>query len=1003
LKKKIALALFSLFLVALSPRQVSSSISFSLNKADVLKPDIAVALRAGIAGVSSIGVNGTTSNATVIAASEAGNHTSTYSPVDYNLNLGSHISGDVPTSLEAVDTDYLIMESDGTATSTTNHNPASYATLFGTWVSGATAELVSDDGSYMTFRSAAGTRVVNVEHYADSNTSNVDSSDGKGTHSDFQAEKSGPDSTYDTLTEKNTGSQIIGYRVQQGRTMLTSATQDITITPVNSMERAFALLTGYYAYGQKDTTPRSGSGGAVGPDAGQFSVYLYNTGTIRVERASAATNVWITWQVIECFNQEFRVYRGSQSYSGTTDTYTVSIGGTVNGSSCLAWVDGATNNQASDSYVNRAFFTAEVSSGLQSTVTLKRAATGTASGNIRWIVVEFDPSKIGSIQTGETTVTTQTQSSRRTVSIASVSASHSLLLFQVRTSSNGLTQLSIAAALDSANQISFYAHTATSYTRYIRWYVIDFGADCGSKQKGQIDRSTDTTWYDVDQPLTVINTSRTISFVSLTSAGAGTNFPRPFPNAYVENGTNLNVWRSYYGQGSWIEWQMLELPYYVMPPNYELDLEAQWQNVDYGKIYEYLCIYTGSLGSENLKIDVRNGSSWTTMISSLQPNQWNNVSIAAYLTSQTFTIRFKGGSETSDTNQDSWQIDATLLHLWSDEFAVEVEFSGNSNTYDWENLNWTIDSAFTVSNVSVSVQLYDWVAGEYASSGDGYVNYISGAANNDERRSQILSYSPSNFRNSTGGWQIKITGVKVAPLEFDLKVDQISYSPSHYSEYSISTEFFIEAATNNPLQLNFTIVSEFDSDAVNVTIQIWNYSSSSYVTGGQGYLNYLSSGTNETKTLSITLNPESYALCGNIQLKIACVLGTVVAYKHKVNQVKLDNTYEPAVYDHVLEVTSQKDYQQKIRLVLYEHNNISRLRNCTVWFSGEPASVQVRIIDGSVVAYNGSWYDTPALSERHIVVHAEKSSSGSSVLYFRVEAVRDRSIIYTCLIKLTID
>lgn len=617
----------------------------------------------------------------------------------------------------------------------------------------------------------------NVEDYVDNNTSDVDSSADKGTHDNFLAQQAGPDSTYDTLTEGDTGSRVSGYRVQQGRTKLTTETQDIAITPVNSLNRAFVLLTSYYAYGQKDTTPKSGSGASVDTNVGQFLAYLYDTSAIRVERSSGATDVWITWQVIECLNEEFYVYGGSQPYSGSTTTYTVSIGGTVNGSNSLAWVNGATNDQASRSYVNRAFFTAEIGSGPQTTLTLKRGEAGTASGTVRWVVVEFNSSKIGSIQTGETTVTTQTQSARQTVSILPVNASHSILLFQIRSSANGLMQLSIAGALDSSTQISFYAHSTNNYTRYIRWYVIDFGSGCGSKQSGQIDKSADSGWYDIDRTLTTVNRSRTISFVSLTSAGTGTAFPRPFPNAYVENATNLNVWRSYYGQESWIEWQVLELPYNVGPPNYELDLEVQWTNVGYNKTDEYLCIYAGMLGSENLKVDIWSGSSWITVISALQPNQWNNVSVSSYLNASTFTIRFEGSNENGDTNKDTWMIDVTLLHVWTTE----------------------------------------------------------------------------------------------------------------------------------------------------------------------------------------------------------------------------------STYDYVLSTISQKSYEQEIKLTLYDSNNIGRLSNCTIWLRGTSTSAQIRIIDGTVVSYSGNWSVLYASSEQYVVVYAKESYSGSSTLSIRLEATKDNSIVYSCLIELKVN
>ena len=66
---------------------------------------------------------------------------------------------------------------------------------------------------------------------------------------------------------------------------------------------------------------------------------------------------------------------------------------------------------------------------------------------------------------------------------------------------------------------------------------------------------------------------------------------------------------------------------------------------------------------------------WNSLFNDLNPNGWNNVSVTSYLVSSTFTIRFLGGTETSDTTQDSWDIDAALLHVWADQsydYVLEV-------------------------------------------------------------------------------------------------------------------------------------------------------------------------------------------------------------------------------------------------------------------------------------------------------------------------------------------
>jgi hypothetical protein len=100
--------------------------------------------------------------------------------------------------------------------------------------------------------------------------------------------------------------------------------------------------------------------------------------------------------------------------------------------------------------------------------------------------------------------------------------------------------------------------------------------------------------------------------------------------------------------------------------NYQLDLEVQWTNTYYNGTNEELCICVGAMGSEDLRVDAWNGSAWENLFADLSSG-WNNISVSLYLNSSTFTIRFNGGDENSDAAQDSWEIDATLLHIWPTE------------------------------------------------------------------------------------------------------------------------------------------------------------------------------------------------------------------------------------------------------------------------------------------------------------------------------------------------
>jgi hypothetical protein len=109
----------------------------------------------------------------------------------------------------------------------------------------------------------------------------------------------------------------------------------------------------------------------------------------------------------------------------------------------------------------------------------------------------------------------------------------------------------------------------------------------------------------------------------------------------------------------------------LSPANYELDLEIQWTNVNYTRTHRELCIKTGNFSdSEALPVRVWNSTdnSWNSIMN-LTANQWNNVSLASYLTESTFTVQFL---KSGDTSLHSWNIDSSLIHTWDDHASLQM-------------------------------------------------------------------------------------------------------------------------------------------------------------------------------------------------------------------------------------------------------------------------------------------------------------------------------------------
>jgi len=155
-----------------------------------------------------------------------------------------------------------------------------------------------------------------------------------------------------------------------------------------------------------------------------------------------------------------------------------------------------------------------------------------------------------------------------------------------------------------------------------------------------------------------------------------------------------------------LDWIPVEVTYNL--PNYELDLEEQWTTADFDETTELLCIKTGTLNGEGLGVDVWNGGSWVNVIASLTASAWNNVSVTTWLTSATFTIRFLGGTESGDTTQSTWQIDATLLHTYTvtDNYRLDLEeqFTDAEYTRTYEEL-----CIYMGTTDAEDIRVYVWI------------------------------------------------------------------------------------------------------------------------------------------------------------------------------------------------------------------------------------------------------------------------------------------------------
>jgi hypothetical protein len=79
--------------------------------------------------------------------------------------------------------------------------------------------------------------------------------------------------------------------------------------------------------------------------------------------------------------------------------------------------------------------------------------------------------------------------------------------------------------------------------------------------------------------------------------------------------------------------------------------------------------------------------------------------------------------------------------------------------------------------VNATFQLYNYAAGAYSTSGDGYKTDILGTSNVTE--TQTITINPTQFNDTNGNWKLKIRGVKSTNTSFLMNVDWIELQATY--------------------------------------------------------------------------------------------------------------------------------------------------------------------------------------------------------------------------------
>jgi hypothetical protein len=564
--------------------------------------------------------------------------------------------------------------------------------------------------------------IINVPYYyVDNNTSDVDSDVDKGTHSNFTAQQQKPDSTYDILTEVGAAENEYSIDLTGGYIEATTADLSISQGTISFWVKFDSTTSGRPVGQNTDLEMRLSSNALVFDWGGNTLMTSANTFATGIWYFLA-----LTWD--ENAN-DLLFYVGTQSSAPTQDANSQygSYIGTVStiGQATVYWGNGYGANQPVDGHMDDIRFYNTVRTLPEITADYNQTLNGSESGLINYYKLDnyyYDSADAddaslygsGAFSTDHPAWNTNNYELDLEVQWTNVDyseANEEMCIYLSNSQGNqgsldatggymivgdgsvdwGSTAgtISFWVKMDSTVQGRFWGQEGNMETRWSGSnLVLDWG---GTGSMTSATTFSADVWYfvaivwdenandlllyvgDENNPPTLDANSLNGNWFSIT--------PSPIQNRFL-NGAGGD--EPLDGHGDDLRYyniarssSEIQSDYNVTITGAELNLRSYFKldnNLDdigpdnndgsgFGS-YSFSLDTPFSTLTENLEVDVWTGSAWQNVFTQLT-NGWNNVTITPYLTSSNLTIRYKGTNETNDSTQDSWNIDAAVIHAWT--------------------------------------------------------------------------------------------------------------------------------------------------------------------------------------------------------------------------------------------------------------------------------------------------------------------------------------------------
>ncbi len=319
-----------------------------------------------------------------------------------------------------------------------------------------------------------------------------------------------PVPAYATINWDGCRTEVIKTTIPSGQ-----SSEDYTLTQsITDVNKAFILVNS------------TGKSTVDGGEDHLVSGYIFDKDTIRLERGSSVgAAVHVSFSLVECFQNEFYVQRGEikigPSKFSATDTIT-----SVTEANAMVIVSSRVESGVKDQY-----------SGLvlgelidPTMVKVSREVSSSTSTFVRYEVVEFSTESNVTLQKG---TLKHVNGNREAATIRAVDPNHTWVYCSFSANDNSVKGGSIGCELENPTTVTAwrYATGNTRMTNMVRYTAIEFPADTvfveHASTKGYSTATADDIKHEQDITIAeVASLTKAFPFVTSTTQGAGTSFPR---------------------------------------------------------------------------------------------------------------------------------------------------------------------------------------------------------------------------------------------------------------------------------------------------------------------------------------------------------------------------------------------------------------------------------------------------------------------------------------------